>query len=219
MTSVRRSTRITSVTSRQRIRDIAAQLNRPTSSDSDSGEYQEDNLVHDRDELSDLSQNNHEAEDEVSVYEGDDEDDSTRDDSDNDMAQLDGGITPDSLSATSDGAQGSVKCDDNNRTELEKFINAVGSNTFHQYPERALRLTQTLDLNVPPTSEYRQLREVSDLGASRNLVRSRIMSTSEGQISQAAADPNRRPSAWRRQVMRLRKFLDRLYRGEDRRLS
>ena len=86
---------------------------------------------------------------------------------------------------------------------LEEF--AHKSDVLCTFPGRAFELVQSLDLVIPTmrSSDY-----LSTFPGTV-LARSRVMSISEGQLSQISTTDHR-PSVWRRQLRRLRRFLDSL---------
>ena len=202
-TAIRKSKRLAIVKSRKIIKAIAAKLNQNTSSDTESLTSENDSLEGNTSIEKEENDDNNSS----GWYEGDDEEEDIdykikeeenyddngdesyeRDEEDdnhdkitgevqNTIRQLDGGITPDSLTPTS------------NRSLDSQWI----------------RITlEALDLNKPGVIN------IQNNVSTTNLARSRIMSTSEGQLSQHS-NPNHRPSIWRRRLMRLRNFLDRLY--------
>ena len=205
---IRKSKRLTSAKSKRKIKLIAARLNQNTSSDTESftsedacfgnnsSSEEEENDDNSGSELYEGDDEEEIIEDQIEGEENDDnnsrelceegdEEDDTQDevpteshDMGNSIRQLDGGITPDSLTSTSD-----------------KSLDSPG-------------IGITLDaLNLEKPGFIKSQNNVT----LPNLARSRIMSTSEGQLSQHS-NPNHQPSIWRRQLIRLRKFLDRLYR-------
>ena len=88
------------------------------------------------------------------------------------------------------------------------YFSTQATDVLHQRPDRAYSLAQYLDLAVP-TDGVLECNRVFLLPPSGDFVRSRILSTSEGQLSLGNVLAVRRPSMWRRQLQRLRGFLDR----------
>ena len=84
----------------------------------------------------------------------------------------------------------------------------LSSEILRHAPERAYSLAQQLHLEVP-THGVLSRNHVYLLPPDHNLTRLRVFSTSDGNLSQIST-PVHRPSAWRRQLRRLRGFLDRM---------
>ena len=182
-TGVRKSKRLAIVKTRKIIKAIAAKLNQNTSSDTESSTDKDIDLENKSHTETDEEETDGEGGSER--YEGDNEEETgeNRDEGnshevENYIFQLDGGITPDSLTSPSNSSQNS------NGPEVNLF--------------------EALDLWTPG------LINTHNKVIIHNLPRSRIISTSDGQLSQKS-EQNHRPSMWRRQLMRLRSFLDRLY--------
>ena len=140
------------------------------------------------------------ASDEDDVFTDDDAEDVHPDDQDdvsNNIPQVDGNYT---LLA---GDVFSVRDID--------YFSRTATDVLLQQPDRAYGLAQYLNLDVPIGVSLAHNRAFF-LPQDDNLVRSRILSASEGQLSLGQESPAapRRPSLWRRRLQRLRGFLDRL---------
>ena len=90
------------------------------------------------------------------------------------------------------------------------YFTTAARDVLLQQPDRAYSLVQYLNLDVPTGDVHHAFLQPPTTGA---LVRSRILSTSEGQLSSHYGSATvRRPSRWRRRLQRLRGFLDQLAR-------
>ena len=92
--------------------------------------------------------------------------------------------------------------------DIEYYTNtnefARRSEELRNFPERASKLMQSLDLVIPNNNPCEHFAT-----AANGLARSRVMSISDGQLSQVS-HTDHRPSIWRRRLRRLRRFLDNL---------
>ena len=89
----------------------------------------------------------------------------------------------------------------------------LSSEILRQTPAIAYSLAHRLHLDVPADGALSRNR-VYFLPPDYSLTRFRVFSISDGSLSQLST-PTRRPSAWRRQLRRLRGFLDKILPGRS----